>query len=183
MDIASPRSAFDPKRPYGRWGSPPSGVLNTIDLRIRDIHLAWPQPASLLAAHAAMLSRGEPTMRTAGKRTVTVVPTPTSLCRSRYGSCQARRRWWSMLAALGGPWSTPCELPGSNPLRCRSPLASGRGALRAWSTCRSGNLCGAGDGVRERAAQDRHGPTACWRGSRKERLGHQGREPISRLGR
>ena len=73
-----------PRKPtFGRRGSPPSGVPNTSVLRIREMHLAWPQPAFLSPALMALVPCGECTLRSAGKRTVAVVPTPTSLCRSR----------------------------------------------------------------------------------------------------
>ena len=79
------------------------------------MHLAWPQPAFLSAAHTPMLSCGEPTMRSAGKRTVTVVPTPTSLFSSKEPS------WSSAKALVRGrprplPWArgsrSRCGLPG-----------------------------------------------------------------------
>ena len=59
---------------------------------IREMHLAWPQPAFLSAANTAMLSRGEHTMRSAGKRTVTVAPTPTS-------SVTVISPWWTRTVA------------------------------------------------------------------------------------
>ncbi len=73
----------DPTQTFGRRDFSRSGASYTDVSFIRKMHLARYQPTFLAAISIEPVSRGYSTIRSAGKRTVTMVPTPTLLCKSR----------------------------------------------------------------------------------------------------